>query len=161
MRKVNKAKGLRTRAFSLIELMVAMLVFATCLLAAFGIFATAAKASSQAGYTLLAAEVAQKEIEYLKNLDWDELENFSSYAVSNPDKYYRTTTLDVRNNGVQNTINFSSTPMVSACSTDDYGNVDAVSIKVVVQYDFGSGRVKETDGYNKSVELETIVCKPE
>lgn len=145
----------KQNAFSLIELMVAMFIFLTCLMFIFGVFPTAVKAVNQGRYTFLATQVAQKELEHLRNLPWEKLDNFSSYVASEPGTFYRNTTLTTYINGVESTVKFESVPVVSTFSTDANGNTEVVTIRVLVKYAFGT----EADGY-KSVEVETLVSRP-
>ncbi len=146
------------RGYSLIELMVAMFIFLTCLLFMIGMFPTAVKAVSQARHTFLATSIAQQELEYLKNLPWDKLENFQDYAQSEPDTFYRTTVLTSEINGVSSSVEFQTNPIISNYSTDPSGNVDVVNIRVLVKYAYGSSAVK--DEYYKTVDMETLVAKP-
>lgn len=152
-------RKMKNRGFNLIELMVAMFIFLTCLMFIFAIFPASVKAVSQGRYTFLATEIAQQEMEYLKNMDWNKLENFQTWVQSTPDLFYRSTTLSCFINGVESSVTYNSVPVVTVFSTDSTGQADVVSIRVLVKYSHGS-KVQKNE-YFKSVELETLVAKPD
>lgn len=118
--KINKQRSRRRSGFSLIELLVALFIFATCLMFIFGIFPTAAQAVNQARYTFLATQVAQQELEYIKDLysrdfsyarDQDPGDGKGTYLTHKPAEpfiYGHDTTLTTYIDGNENVIKFTA-----------------------------------------------------
>jgi hypothetical protein len=117
------------------------------------------RAVNQGRYTLMANKIAQQELEYLKQLSWDKLENFNTLVATNPEYYYRDTNISSTLNGSATSVKYESRPIIYSFSTDASGT-NVVRIVVVVKYNFGSIEVKNTGDYYKSVVLESLVARP-
>lgn len=156
----KQQKRRKIAGFSLIEMMVAIFIFANCMMFIIGVFPTAVAASNQGKNTLLANQVAQKEMEYLKSLPWEKLENFQTLVVTEPDTYYRNTTLSSVIRGTKHYVTYESMPVITPFSMGADGRPDILDIRVKVKYKYGSAVLKNPDEYYRSVDLETLVNRP-
>lgn len=155
MRRFSQSKG-----FKLVEIMVSLFIFATCLLTMLGIFPTSMQALNQSKYLFLAQQVARQEMELLKNTQWKSLENFSTSVQQNPDKYYKKISIVYWINGRKSVITFETQPMVTVYKKDKKGIPRIVNARVLVKYQYGSIIDNSANGYYKSVDLETLVASP-
>ncbi|MFP4498470.1 MAG: prepilin-type N-terminal cleavage/methylation domain-containing protein [Vulcanimicrobiota bacterium] len=137
----NNKKG-----FSLIEVMIALVIFVSCLLLIFTLFPMAVRSLSQGKHIFLATTVAQKEMEYIKTLP------FNQVAMSNTDLQNRTTTVNLTVNGVNSSIPFTSYTTIS----EDPADANLRNVRVTVKYPYGSA-VEQME-YKKSVSVETIIA---
>jgi prepilin-type N-terminal cleavage/methylation domain-containing protein len=155
MKLVKFASSGRRSGFSLIELLMALFIFATCLLFIFGIFPTVVQSLNQGRNTFLATQFAQKHMELMKNKAWAEL---LSYANGTPvvPASVQTPLLTVVD-GTKSFMNYVQTATVSEASRDATGTITAVVIRVKVSY---PARSHSTAPAFKSVFMETIVAKP-
>jgi prepilin-type N-terminal cleavage/methylation domain-containing protein len=148
MRKTNNYKYYRAvrpeRGFSLIELLFAMVIFATCMLGILAIFPTAGRASVQSNNTVIATKIAQGEIERVKGLGWDELTNFATNPSSS---LYREVKLETIVAGETSHKVFGINSEISKLSAGS----DIIRIRVIVNF----------DNADKPVDLETLVYNPE
>lgn len=163
----NKSQG-----FSLIELMFAMFIFATCLLMIFGVFPTAMRAVSQGKYKFLAAEVAQKQLEQLKKMamtNYGDL-NPDNDAIKNPDDI----DIETWTNGVHTVITLR--PMIDISvpePQDEYVDPDHDNpatpeyweeallkrARVTVNVYMGGEQATRPE-YMGNVTLQTLIAKP-
>lgn len=135
--------------------MIATFIFVTCLLLIISVFPMSMKSLAKGQIIMQADQVAQQELEYLRNMDWEDLSDFETLAQSDPDLFYRNTTLTTQTNGVTKNMIFQSTPYVTVVSTDTTGAPTVLDVRVIVRYGEGSSAI-----YDNSVELETLVARP-
>jgi prepilin-type N-terminal cleavage/methylation domain-containing protein len=156
MKLVKFASSGRRSGFSLIELLMALFIFATCLLFIFGIFPTVVQSLNQGRNTFLATQFAQKHMELMKNKAWAELESYANGTPVVPASV-QTPILTVVD-GTKSFMNYIQTATVSEASRDvATGTITAVVIRVKVSY---PARSHSTAPAFKSVFMETIVAKP-
>ncbi|MCE1245331.1 MAG: prepilin-type N-terminal cleavage/methylation domain-containing protein [Firmicutes bacterium] len=143
-----KKRRVKLSGFSLLELLIALGIFATCLLAVYGIFPMATKAVVQGENVFLANQVAKNEMEYLKTLSWDDL-NMENTAVTDRPP----TVLTVTSNGITHTTTFNSTIRVEPLA-DDPDNIKTVRVQI--------SWIVGTPGGNKynNIELQTLINNP-
>lgn len=133
--------------FSLIELLIASAIFVTCLLSVYSMFVYSMRSIKKSEDYLLADQIAKKEMEYVKTLDWDTLDDPLSNALNNRPNVEITTSL----NGVQVTNSFSSNIMV----TDLEANVKVA--RILIQWSTASPSGNKVD----SLELFTYINNPD
>lgn len=92
----------KARGLTVVETLIASVLFLTALVALIGIFPASARAARQAQGHLLATNLAERELELTRAMDFDALENRTQTYV-----------LAVENNGVQNDITFETEVEVS------------------------------------------------
>jgi prepilin-type N-terminal cleavage/methylation domain-containing protein len=134
--------GKNQQGFSLIELLVAMALFATSLLFIFSVFPVSINSTFHGMNSMLASEIGQTEMEYLKTLSWDELDNGSSKVKKGNFE------VKVTSNGVKTEYNFITEPHIQTMKNE--------SELKIVRID-----VKRVDGKysRKFANFETIVFK--
>jgi prepilin-type N-terminal cleavage/methylation domain-containing protein len=135
-----------SQGFSLLELLFAMLIFSTSLLFIFSLFPAAHKSVAHARYAMMAAEVAKKEMEWVKSLDWNELE---------PNIQRPITVMTSYNNGTKTETIFIPQVFVTNYAKNPADNKIIVkTVRVQVKYEYAS---KQRVGAT----LETLVTKAE
>lgn len=139
----RKASG-----FSILELLIALGIFSTCLLAVYGLFPMAMKAVVQGENVFLANQVAKNEMEYLKTLSWEDLSMESTLVTNRPP-----TVMTVTTNGVTHTTTFNSTIRIEPL-TDDPDNIKVARVQISWIIGTPSG-----NKYN-NIELQTLLNNP-
>lgn len=139
----------RSSGISLIEVLIALAIFVTSVLAIYGIFPMAMKAVNQGENNLLANQVAKKELEYVKTLSWDQLDN-ENEAVSSRTPTMVTTTV----NGVPRTVSFEPVIRIDPLP-DDPTNIKIV--RVQVKWTIGSPSGNKI----MHVDMETLINNPD
>jgi prepilin-type N-terminal cleavage/methylation domain-containing protein len=139
-----------TPGFSLVELLMAMMIFSTCLLLIIGMFPAANKASAQARHIVMSTEIARKNMEILKSLGWQSLDMNSQVVknISNNPVSVKTVI-----NGVSSDTTYSVIPMISTFEKDpDTGEPTIKLVRVQVKYSHGNV-------FKSGATLETLVSK--
>ncbi|MCD4786157.1 MAG: prepilin-type N-terminal cleavage/methylation domain-containing protein [Candidatus Eremiobacteraeota bacterium] len=139
----------KQRGFSLIELLIALTIFAVSLLAIYGTFPVAMQAITKAEKNFLANQVATQEIEFLKTLQWDELSMDNDEINERPPTVVTSTI-----NGVTHNTTFNSIIRIDPL-TEDPDNIKVV--RVQVSWVIGSSRGDKF----YYVQLETMLNNPE
>lgn len=126
---------MRARGLTIIETMIAVALFATALIAMIGVYPTSARAARQAQGHLVATNLAEKELEFSRAMDYDAIED-------RQDQY----TLDFESNGAPNQITFDTDIKVQELRT----GLKLVTVRVDYQ---GS------DNLNRRIVMETCVAR--
>jgi prepilin-type N-terminal cleavage/methylation domain-containing protein len=134
----------KQNGFSLLEVLVAMMLLATALLYIFSVFPISLRSTFHGMNAMIASEVGQAEMEYLKNLPWEQLKNGTSQVN------IKTHEINVESNGIKSSYKFSTVPGVQTLS----GQPDLKIIRL---------DVKRADGNTNKIwaSFETIVYKVE
>jgi prepilin-type N-terminal cleavage/methylation domain-containing protein len=137
-----------TNGFSLIELLIAMLIFTSALLCLLGMFPMAYRSSAQSRHVLMSTEIARKEMERLKDLSWYNL------SMTMAGGQQRTTTLITVTDGKASSTTYTVTPMITTFEKDPVTNEPLIkNVKVQVKYEYGSSQ-------KVGATLETLVARP-
>jgi prepilin-type N-terminal cleavage/methylation domain-containing protein len=128
--------------FSLIELLIAMVIFVTCMFGVISIFPSAMKAAVKSRNIMVATKIAQKEVERLKSMPWAELTpDNPAIQPEDPNKGFLLTI-----NGQTSEYKFT----VENYTETLPDNPNIKRIIVVVNYDY--------DPIPAPVQLETLLC---
>lgn len=120
-----------SRGLTIIETLIASVLFLTALVALIGIFPASARAARQAQGHLLATNLAERELELSRAMDFDALENRSQTYV-----------LAVENNGALNEITFEILVEVT--------DLRPGLRRIIVSVDYLA-----PDYFNRSLQMET------
>lgn len=148
----------RCRGYKLVEYMISLFIYSTCLLFVYGMFPASMQALNQSRYVFLANQVARQEMEYLKNMNWNTLADFQNIIKTNPDKFYRKTTMVCHTEGTKTDLCFESNPMITVFSKDKNGQPEILNVRVMVKYRYGS-LMKGHSGY-RMIDYETLLERP-
>jgi len=139
----------RVSGFSLVELLIALTIFSVGVLGLYSIFPFAMKAVNQAENRFLANQIGQKEIEFLKTVSWDDLNNDNQEINSRPSTI---TTTTINGNSYSTTFN-------SIIRIDPLPD-DPQIIKVArVQISWTTGSPRGPKFHH--VDLETLINNPD
>ena len=142
-RIIKKVKG-----FSLVEVLVSLFILVFFIFLIIEIFPYSVKAMRMSKKVLLATQIAKKELEYAKQLPWDDLTSASSYLQD------RKTTIESRINGIESTTNFESVFTVTPLP-DAPNDIKILKVQIRWDVDPSSGQTVE----RKKVEMEVLVSK--
>jgi len=137
----------RIKGFSLIEVLVSLFILVFFIFLIVEIFPYSVKAIRMSKKVLLATQIARKELEFAKQIPWDELTTDSTYLQN------RKTNIESTINGIKSTTNFESTFTVTPL-TEDPDNIKI--LQVVVRWDVDPSGTSEE---RKKVEMEVLVSK--
>jgi len=138
----------KQNGFSILELLIAIGIFSTCLLAVYGIFPMATKAVVQGENVFLANQVAKNEMEFLKTLSWDELSMENTAVTERPP-----TVLTITSNGITHTTTFNSSIRIEPLA-EDPDNIKTARVQISWIVGTPSG-----NKYNV-IELQTLINNP-
>jgi len=142
---IRKIKG-----FNLIELMMGIFIFVTCVLAIYCIFPMTLNAVVQGQNKLTAIGIAKDKIEYLKTIPWKKLVTNDPMVLANN----RTTLVSYRNGRTISTTFTVSPPIITALNAD----ASLKQVKVEVQWPVKSPFSYQSYG---KVEISTIMVETE
>lgn len=128
------------RGFSLIEFVLASLIFATCFLAVVSVYPFSVRAVEQAKFRMVANHLAKREMESAIATPFDQQVNASS-----------STSLLSRNNGVQQVVSFSVQRTVNRVSANLYD--------VSTQVSWSEGSPGSSAATIRYVKLESLLHK--
>lgn len=145
MKRITKNSSEKTKGFSLIEVLVSLFILVFFIFLIIEIFPYSVKAIRMSKKVLLATQIAKKELEFAKQIPWDDLNSGSTYLQN------RKTNIESTINGIPSTTNFESTFTVTPLPEDP----DNIKIlQVVVRWDVDpSGKSIEKN----KVEMEVLV----
>lgn len=126
---------MRSRGLTVVETLVAVSIFAVAIVAMIGVYPASVRALRQAHGQLMAANLAEKELEFSRAMQYD--------AVETRDKDYQ---LTLETNGVPTTVEFETQTRVSEIRE----GLKRVAVTV---------RWQGTDRMNRSLEMETYVAR--
>ena len=147
MKRMLKNIYKKIKGFSLIEVLVSLFILVFFIFLIIEIFPYSVKAIKMSKKVLLATQIAKKELEFAKQIPWDDLNSGSSYLQD------RKTNIESTINGISSTTSFESFYTVTPLPEDP----DNIKIlQVVVRWDVdASGNSEE----RKKVEMEVLVSK--
>ncbi|MCD4786159.1 MAG: prepilin-type N-terminal cleavage/methylation domain-containing protein [Candidatus Eremiobacteraeota bacterium] len=143
--KVNKSK--KSRGLSLIEIVVSLFIFVICILFVVETFPYTIKAVNKSRRIILATQLAKRELEFAKQLPWDDLVTDGTYLQNREVSIISTV------NGITSTTDFKSYFTVNPLP-EDPDDIKAVNVKVY--WDMGSSGQKDQ---TRKVEMEILVAK--
>lgn len=120
---------------TVIETLIAATLFITSVIVLIGLYPASARATRQAQGHLLAANLAERELEFTRGRGFDFMQNISN-----------TYDIEVKNNGAKHTINFKTEVQVKDVRPG------LKSVTVVVDY-------LAPDHFNRQLKMETYVGK--
>ncbi len=138
----------RIKGFSLIEVLVSLFILVFFIFLIIEIFPYSVKAIRMSKKVLLATQIAKKELEYAKQIPWDDLSTSSSYLQN------RKTNIESTINGITSTTSFESAFTVTPLP-DDPDNIKILHVVVRWDVDPSSGSSVERN----KVEMEVLVSK--
>lgn len=137
----------KIKGFSLIEVLVSLFILVFFIFLIIEIFPYSVRAIKMSKKVLLATQIAKKDLEFAKQIPWDDLSSGSSYLQN------RKTDIESTINGIPSTTNFESTFTVTPLP-DDPDNIKI--LQVVVRWDVDPSGSREE---RKKVEMEVLVSK--
>jgi Tfp pilus assembly protein PilV len=126
---------MRSRGLTVIETMVAVTLFAVAVIAVIGIYPASVRASRQAHGQLVAANLAEKELEFSRAMEYDGLDTRQKDYL-----------LTLETNGAPTTVEFETETQVSEIRE----GLKRVAVTV---------RWQGTDLMNRRLEMETYVAR--
>lgn len=139
--------GRKEKGLNLIELLIGLSIFATCFIMIMGIFPTGIKAVQHGKNILLAAHIAEQQMEYVKSLD------FSNVTSSN----LQATTIAMTSI-VQNVTQNLSYDVSYSITYPLNGHNDLKAVRVQVSWFEGQAT---SQPFPRTVSSETIIYNPE
>lgn len=143
--KVNISR--KSRGLSLIEILISLFIFVICIFFVIETFPYTVKAVNKSKKIVLATQLAKRDLEYAKQLPWDDLTTDSPYLQN------REVNIITKVNGITSTTDFKSFFIVNPLP-EDPDNIKVVNVKVY--WDMGSSGQKPQ---TKKVEMEVLVAK--
>jgi len=140
-------KSRKSRGLSLIEIIISLFIFVFCILFIIETFPYTVKAVNKSKKVVLATQLAKRELEYAKQLPWDDLTTDSQYLQN------REISIIARVNGITSTTDFKSFFTITPLP-EDPDNVKVINVQVY--WDMGSSGQKNQ---TKKVEMEVLVSK--
>lgn len=126
---------LRPRGLTVIEIMIAVAVFAVAIVTIIGVYPVSARAARQAQGHLVATNLAEKELEFSRAMDYDAIETRSEQYL-----------MEFESNGARTQIDFTTEVEVQEPRTG------LKQIVVTVNY-------LGTDNFRRSLRMETYVAR--